>query len=390
MRPSTGQKVSMSKSSFLFSDMILEMDCRDGRGQGMKRNPRRRNIQPPHELSVGSKSAGRTSCPSSVAPSRCSRRKGHSPHESLPPEGGISAYHADANSQRLHDTPCHLDLEIWRPFPELGAHRVHSRAPAGHAPVLSASWLRTKPTPVVRPQQRLASKPKRSGTKFSSFLQASDINTHENHLAVRANVRRDKDQLHCAYRQAARCNDGTQQNADRATRAERDRGPRRYNLKYLARLLRRLFPWFPRFIRSPSQASILSQPWGRYVPQHQTSAPKPTFHGSRRYSQNGGCFRDAQLLYIAQHECLPVVLRQRTQRLYQGIAYFHALQGCRGNLTPVFEVLRDVRFRIILVGGHGQHWYTPQFSISHSRLIDRYLDQPGTECRLFAKLTQTG
>jgi len=72
------------------------------------------------------------------------------------------------------------------------------------------------------------------------------------------------------------------------------------------------------------------------------------------------------------------------------IAYFHALQGCRGNLTPVFEVLRDVRFRIILVGGQGQHWYTPQFSISHSRLIDRYLDQPGTECRLFAKLTQTG
>src|SRR6266851_4334967 len=326
---------------------------------------------------------------SSAAPLRCSRRKGYTPHEALPPQRGTLAYRADANSL-LREIPCHLDPEILRPSPALGVHRDHSWGFVGRAPVLLTSWQRTTPVPVVRPQQRLASKPKRSGAKFSSFLQASDINAHENHLAVRANVRRDKDQLHCAYRQAARCNDGTQQNADRATRAERDRGPRRYNLKYLARLLRSLFPWFPRFIRSPSQASILSQPWGQYVPQHQTSAPKPTFHGSRRYSQNGGCFRNAQLLYIAQHECLPVVPRQRAQRLYQGIAYFHALQGCRGNLTPVFEVLRDVRFRIILVGGQGQHWYTPQFSISHSRLIDRYLDQPGTECRLFAKLTQTG
>src|SRR6266850_36848 len=95
-------------------------------------------------------------------------------------------------------------------------------------------------------------------------------------------------------------------------------------------------------------------------------------------------------MYIAQHERLPVVLCQRAQGLDQSFSYFRALQGCRGNLTPVFEVLRNVCLAIVFVIRQRQHRYMPLFSISHSRLIDGYLNQPGTEARLFAELIQTG
>ena len=129
---------------------------------------------------------------SSLAPLGCSRRKGYTPRESRPPLGGTSAHHVDANSRR-RETPCHLDPEILRPSPEVGAHRVRSRGFACRAPVLSASWQKTPPVPAVRPQQRLGSKPKRNGATFSSLVRASDIGAHENHLAEPARVRRDKD-----------------------------------------------------------------------------------------------------------------------------------------------------------------------------------------------------
>src|SRR5258708_2450630 len=173
---------------------------------------------------------------SSAVPLRCSRRKGYTPHEALPPQGGTLAYRADANSL-LCEIPCHLDPEILRPSPALGVHRDHSWGFVGRAPVLLTSWQRTTPVQVVRQRQRLASKPRRNGANSSCFLRVSDIGAHENHLAEPARVGRDKDQLHCAYRQAVRCNDRTQQNADLATRAERDRLPTQYTLTYLARLL---------------------------------------------------------------------------------------------------------------------------------------------------------
>src|SRR6266849_1225755 len=229
---------------------------------------------------------------SSAVPLRCSRRKGYTPHEALPPQRGTLAYRADANSL-LREIPCHLDPEILRPSPALGVHRDHSWGFVGRAPVLLTSWQRTTPVPVVRPQQRLASKPKRNGANFLSFLRASDIGAHENRLAEPAHVRRDKDRLYCAYRQGARRNDGTQQNADRAPHVGWDRDRHRYNLKYLSRLLGSLFPWFPQFFRCPSQPSILPESWSEDVPQHQTGTPKPALHGSGRYSQNGGCLGNA-------------------------------------------------------------------------------------------------
>jgi hypothetical protein len=39
--------------------------------------------------------------------------------------------------------------------------------------------------------------------------------------------------------------------------------------------------------------------------------------------------------------------------LDQGLAYFRAFQNCRENLTPVFELLRHVRFLIISVVRQG-------------------------------------
>src|SRR6266478_5862869 len=55
---------------------------------------------------------------SSIAPFRCSRRKACTLHESLPPQGGTSACHADASSP-LREILCHLDPEILRPFRNL-------------------------------------------------------------------------------------------------------------------------------------------------------------------------------------------------------------------------------------------------------------------------------
>jgi hypothetical protein len=197
---------------------------------------------------------------------------------------------------------------------------------------------------MIRPQQRLASKPKKNGAKFSSFLRASDIGAHENHLGEPARVRRHRGQLHCGYHHEALCKDGTQQNADRVPLVGRDRDRRRYNLRYLSRPLRSLFPRFPYFFPSPPRRAIVSESWSQNVSQHQTSAPKPGFHGSRRYSQNCQCFRNGQLMYIAQHECLPIVLRQRGEGLDQSFAYFRELQSCRRNLAPVFEILGTYGF----------------------------------------------
>jgi len=43
----------------------------------------------------------------------------------------------------------------------------------------------------------------------------------------------------------------------------------------------------------------------------------------------------------------------------------------------------------IFVASQGHHRHAPPFSISHSRLIDRYLDQASTECRFPTELMQT-
>src|SRR6266404_443555 len=179
----------------------------------------------------------------------------------------IVACHADASS-RLRDTPCHPDPVILRPSPELGAHRVRATDSECGAPALSASWRRTTPVPVVLLQQRSVSKPKKNGATISSFLRASDIGAHENHPGEPARVGRDKDQSHCGYHQGAPRNDGTQQNADRAPLGGRDRDRRRYNLRYLSRLLRSLFPWFPHFFRSPPQPAIVSEAGSQDVSQH--------------------------------------------------------------------------------------------------------------------------
>src|SRR5260221_2146754 len=142
---------------------------------------------------------------SSIAPFRCSRRKACTLHESLPPQGGTSACHADASSP-LREILCHLDPEILRPSPELGAHPVRSRGAAGRAPVRSASWQRTPPVPVVQPQRRLASKPKRDGARVSWFLRGSDIAAPENRLAEPESGRRHQEQIYFAYPQRRRCN----------------------------------------------------------------------------------------------------------------------------------------------------------------------------------------
>src|SRR5258708_32032431 len=125
---------------------------------------------------------------SSIAPFRCSRRKACTLHESLPPQGGTSACRADASSP-LREILCHLDPEILRPSPELGAHPVRSRGAAGRAPVRSASWQRTPPVPVVQPQRRLGSKPKRNGAGFSGVFRGSHIAPHANRLAGPERVR---------------------------------------------------------------------------------------------------------------------------------------------------------------------------------------------------------
>jgi len=75
---------------------------------------------------------------------------------------------------------------------------------------------------------------KKNGAKFSSFLHASDIGAHENHLGEPARVRRDRGQLHCRYLQGALCNDGSQQNADRAKKASRTSA---INLRWNAKLV---------------------------------------------------------------------------------------------------------------------------------------------------------
>src|SRR5260221_13971290 len=112
----------------------------------------------------------------------------------------IVACHADASS-RIRATTCHPDLVILRPSPELGAHRVRLTDSEGGAPALSASWRRTTPVPVVLPQQRSASKPKKNGATFWPFLRASDIGAHENHPTEPPRFGRDKDQSHCGYHQ---------------------------------------------------------------------------------------------------------------------------------------------------------------------------------------------
>src|SRR5260370_17069926 len=114
----------------------------------------------------------------------------------------IVAWHADA-SRRLRDTTCHPDAVILRPSPELGVHRVRSTDSECGAPALSASWRRTTPVPVVRPQQRSVSKPKKNAATISSFLRASDIGAHENHPGEQARVARDKDHSHYGYHQRA-------------------------------------------------------------------------------------------------------------------------------------------------------------------------------------------
>src|SRR5258708_39113662 len=97
---------------------------------------------------------------SSIPPFLCSRREACTVHESLPPQGGTSACHADASSP-LREILCHLDPEILRRSPELGAHPVRSGGAAGRAPVRSPSWQKPPPVPVVQPQRRLASQPKK-------------------------------------------------------------------------------------------------------------------------------------------------------------------------------------------------------------------------------------
>src|SRR5258707_1314574 len=84
----------------------------------------------------------------------------------------IVACHADTSSQ-IRDTTCHPDPVILRPSPELGSHRVRSTDSECGAPALSASWRRTTPVPVVLPQRRSASKPKKNGAAISSCLSAS-------------------------------------------------------------------------------------------------------------------------------------------------------------------------------------------------------------------------
>src|SRR5260370_27752784 len=150
MRPSMGQKVSDAKNSDDSRARIIHQIELRRAPRALHEMKLSRTQRPSHELSLDPLSTeGRTSYSSSAAPLRCSRRKGYTPHESLPPQGGTSAYRADANSL-LREIPCHLDPEIFRPSPKLGAHRIRSRGFAGRVPVRSASCHRTPPVPVLR------------------------------------------------------------------------------------------------------------------------------------------------------------------------------------------------------------------------------------------------
>lgn len=145
-----------------------------------------------------------------------------------------------------------------------------------------------------------APRPKRSGASFSCILRASDVASHENRLAQPAHSHRGKEQSHYAFRRGAPRNDGTPKNADGASPVELDRDPPPYNLKYPSRFLGNSFPCFPRFFGNPPQPSVLTGPRSQDVPQHQTGTTKPGLHGAGRYSQDGGCFRDAVDRYLDQ------------------------------------------------------------------------------------------
>src|SRR6185369_2456459 len=149
-----------------------------------------RTIPPSRGLSVYR--LGSVSHSFSAAASRCSRRRGYSLYESPPLLGGTSGCHADANNP-LRDTTCHLDPEILRPSPELGAHQVRSRVSAGHALALLISRQRTTPVPRVPPPQQLASKLKKNDANGYVFLRVSDTAAHENQRAEPAHAHRGKE-----------------------------------------------------------------------------------------------------------------------------------------------------------------------------------------------------
>ena len=87
------------------------------------------------------------------------------------------------------------------------------------------------------------------------------------------------------------------------------------------------------------------------------------------------------MLHVAQHKNFPVLFSQRIQRLGEQLPDLFPFQSLRRDLTPVCEIAGRIVALLVLVVNDRLNDVGVFSPLSHARLIDANLNQPGAEAR---------
>src|SRR2546425_4152728 len=160
------------------------------------------------------------------------------------------------------------------------------------------------------------------------------------------------------------------------------------NWRSRSRPFRSSLPWLASLLEWKTAEPALLPSRRQQIAQHKPRPQQPRFYRGNGDSQCLRSLLNVPMFHVAQHENLPILSIERSQRLCQPLPHFFALQRFGGNLAPVRKVSWQVFLFVVAMVINTFHDYGSLPAPAHQRFVYCDLDQPRAEARFGAKLPQ--